>query len=152
MLASIHMKEYRGRGASGRSQMIPCPGSSKARLPYRLRRLLLRGMGLITGSRERTFWDCTRLSMGGVEEEPKAGRGSDLGGLGRNKYGKIEIGLQKGLLAYRQAAWSIFLPGHAPHLTIASCPAFSLNTIPDFSWVRTLFCVQVCVWGSACSN
>ena len=77
--------------ASGRTQTVPCPESSKAGSLYRLRGLLPRGTGLVMGSREKVFWDCTRLSMGDLEEEPKAGRESDLGGLGRIKYGKIEI-------------------------------------------------------------
>lgn len=42
------------------------------------------------GCRGRAFWDHTRVIMGCLREEAKAGEGSDLGGLGKNKYGKTE--------------------------------------------------------------
>lgn len=42
------------------------------------------------GCRERTLGDCTRLIMGGLEEELKVGKESDQAGLGRKKCGKIK--------------------------------------------------------------
>lgn len=43
-------------------------------------------MGCIIG---RAFWDCTRLIMGHLGQEPKAGKGRDQGDTGMSKCGKI---------------------------------------------------------------
>lgn len=108
------------------------------------------GYGTHYRNQEKRFWGLHKtFSMGCLEEEPKA-RGSDPSCLGRNKYGKTEIRWWKGLLAYKQASWSICLPGCALHVTIAGPPAFSLSSISNSfpEWELSI----LCVWGSACSN
>lgn len=42
------------------------------------------------GGRGRTFGDCTGLITGSLGEEPKTGKGMDLGDLMRNECGKIK--------------------------------------------------------------
>jgi len=47
------------------------------------------GMGHAAGRQGRALWDCVGLTTGCTGEEGKAGKGTDQGGLGRNKHGKI---------------------------------------------------------------
>lgn len=49
-----------------------------------------RGVGDITVCRGKAFGDCTGLTMGCLQEEPKAGTGTDLHDLARNKREKTE--------------------------------------------------------------
>lgn len=48
------------------------------------------GGGHVMGCGEKAFGDCTRPTMGCLEEEPKMGKGKDRGGLRRDKYEKTE--------------------------------------------------------------
>lgn len=52
---------------------------------------LPRGTGLIMWYRGKAFADCTRLIMEQLGEEPMSGKWMESGGLGRNRYVKIQV-------------------------------------------------------------
>ena len=47
-------------------------------------------VGHVIERRGKAFWDCTGLIMGYLGDQPKEGKGKDLGDLGRSKCRKIE--------------------------------------------------------------
>lgn len=103
-----------------------------------LRVLLLWVWGTPGDAGEGAFGDCTMPIMGCLGEEPQAGKGLDVGDLGRSKSGKTGVRGWKGLGTCKQAAGGDVLVWPCPMPAQHRLSCFLLHSFQIFSCLASI--------------